>query len=94
MDLNIIYREKVYSGFDSYRRRSPKHRCALVQIWWQEITIKVLDPNLGKKVEKKIFTILANEALKASQNIKEPLSWLLLTSEKIHSNDDARRIIS
>ena len=91
--IDVTFRKKIQKlELGKYQRLSPQHRRAEVFMWAKAITISLKDPITRRSHEKRINVVLADEQPKPE--IKEPLSWLIFTSEKIDSKQDVRNIIT
>lgn len=77
MEIDVVHRDKIAITQFKSRQLTPKHRKALIQIWWNEITIKIRDPSTRHYIKKKVNVVFADE--KMNPNVKKEilLSWIL-----------------
>jgi hypothetical protein len=94
MELAIAYRKPYGTYHLDNKRRSPKHRKALIQIWWKEVTISLNSRSRSPKHWKKVTAILAEESPSSCPNKRDRLLWLILTNEKVQTQEDATKIIT
>jgi hypothetical protein len=89
----ISQRGKITSHREDYRRYPVKTRKVLLQVWWEEVTIRLKSNSRSKKSEQKITVVLVDEKPLPAQKRSTILSWLLFTDQKIKSKEDALRVI-
>jgi Transposase DNA-binding/Transposase Tn5 dimerisation domain len=94
IEIEVVFRKKYGKSKKDNRRYPPQRRRALIEVWWQEIAIRMKINSKSPKSARMITVLLAEEKIESNQRVKEPLSWILFTNESIKCNKDALKILA
>jgi hypothetical protein len=92
-EQQVSQREKISSARGDNKRYPVKTRTALLQVWSEEITIRLNRKSKSKKYEHKIRVVLVEEKPQPNQRRSTILSWVLFTDLEVKSKEDVRSVI-